>query len=167
MEATQEVFCDEACRMTSSDFLVLIVSGGPVGTTGGVALRTRLRRSPSLPPYSHASSPSSGTHAGETCTPRSCTILHEIVDEHSDLRPGGIVRDLDLRRPRYSATVAYVYRGGDLARRRPATRCGPVVRVRPGTSEANAAFDEVPTFRGSSKARNRFCVSQRLVRLAA
>ena len=35
----------------------------------------------------------------------------ELVDEHFDLRPGAIVRDLDLRRPIYRPTAAYGHFG--------------------------------------------------------
>ncbi len=41
--------------------------------------------------------------------------LDALVQEHFDLRPGAIIRDLDLRRPRYSATAAY----GHFGRREP------------------------------------------------
>nr|MDP9477066.1 methionine adenosyltransferase [Actinomycetota bacterium] len=43
------------------------------------------------------------------------TTLHELVDEHFDLRPGAIIRELDLLKPRYSATAAY----GHFGRREP------------------------------------------------
>jgi len=39
------------------------------------------------------------------------TTLHALVDEHFDLRPGAIIRDLDLRRPIYAATAAYGHFG--------------------------------------------------------
>jgi S-adenosylmethionine synthetase len=35
----------------------------------------------------------------------------ELVNEHFDLRPGAIIRDLDLRRPIYRATAAYGHFG--------------------------------------------------------
>ena len=35
----------------------------------------------------------------------------ELVNEHFDLRPGAIVRDLDLRRPIYRPTAAYGHFG--------------------------------------------------------
>jgi S-adenosylmethionine synthetase len=35
----------------------------------------------------------------------------ELIDEHFDLRPGAIVRDLDLRRPIYQPTAAYGHFG--------------------------------------------------------
>ena len=35
----------------------------------------------------------------------------DLVDEHFDLRPGAIVRDLDLRRPMYQRTAAYGHFG--------------------------------------------------------
>jgi len=41
--------------------------------------------------------------------------LGALVQEHFDLRSGAIIRDLDLRRPRYSATAAY----GHFGRREP------------------------------------------------
>ncbi len=41
--------------------------------------------------------------------------LGALVQEHFDLRPGAIIRDLDLRKPRYSATAAY----GHFGRREP------------------------------------------------
>jgi S-adenosylmethionine synthetase len=43
------------------------------------------------------------------------TTLHTLVEEHFDLRPGAIIRDLKLRRPIYAATAAY----GHFGRREP------------------------------------------------
>ncbi len=40
-------------------------------------------------------------------------ILVELIEEHFDLRPGAIIRDLDLRRPIYRATAAYGHFGRD------------------------------------------------------
>jgi S-adenosylmethionine synthetase len=40
-------------------------------------------------------------------------LLVELIDEHFDLRPGAIIRDLDLRRPIYRATAAYGHFGRD------------------------------------------------------
>jgi len=37
--------------------------------------------------------------------------IAELVNEHFDLRPGAIVRDLDLRRPMYQRTAAYGHFG--------------------------------------------------------
>ena len=37
----------------------------------------------------------------------------EMVDKHFDLRPGAIIRDLDLRRPIYTQTAAYGHFGRD------------------------------------------------------
>ncbi len=37
--------------------------------------------------------------------------LEELIDEHFDLRPGAIIRDLDLRRPIYRQTAAYGHFG--------------------------------------------------------
>jgi S-adenosylmethionine synthetase len=37
--------------------------------------------------------------------------LHALVEEHFDLRPGAIIRDLELRRPIYAATAAYGHFG--------------------------------------------------------
>jgi len=37
--------------------------------------------------------------------------IAELVSEHFDLRPGAIVRDLDLRRPIYQRTAAYGHFG--------------------------------------------------------
>ena len=37
--------------------------------------------------------------------------LHALVEEHFDLRPGAIIRDLELRRPVYAATAAYGHFG--------------------------------------------------------
>ena len=37
--------------------------------------------------------------------------ISELVLEHFDLRPGAIVRDLDLRRPIYRKTAAYGHFG--------------------------------------------------------
>ncbi len=39
--------------------------------------------------------------------------LEQLIDEHFDLRPGAIIRDLDLRRPIYRATAAYGHFGRD------------------------------------------------------
>src|SRR5919202_937950 len=43
------------------------------------------------------------------------TTLHSLIEEHFDLRPGAIIRDLELRRPIYAATPAY----GHFGRREP------------------------------------------------
>jgi len=37
----------------------------------------------------------------------------ELVDKHFDLRPGAIIRDLDLRRPIFKQTAAYGHFGRD------------------------------------------------------
>jgi S-adenosylmethionine synthetase len=39
--------------------------------------------------------------------------IGKLIDEHFDLRPGAIIRDLDLRRPIYRATAAYGHFGRD------------------------------------------------------
>ncbi len=39
------------------------------------------------------------------------TSLNALVEEHFDLRPGAILRDLDLRRPIYASTAAYGHFG--------------------------------------------------------
>jgi S-adenosylmethionine synthetase len=39
--------------------------------------------------------------------------IEELVSEHFDLRPGAIIRDLDLRRPIYAKTAAYGHFGRD------------------------------------------------------
>jgi S-adenosylmethionine synthetase len=39
--------------------------------------------------------------------------IAKLVDEHFDLRPGAIIRDLDLRRPIYRQTAAYGHFGRD------------------------------------------------------
>jgi S-adenosylmethionine synthetase len=39
--------------------------------------------------------------------------IEALVDEHFDLRPGAIIRDLDLQRPIYSKTAAYGHFGRD------------------------------------------------------
>ena len=39
--------------------------------------------------------------------------IEELVQEHFDLRPGAIIRDLDLQRPIYSKTAAYGHFGRD------------------------------------------------------
>ena len=39
--------------------------------------------------------------------------IEELVREHFDLRPGAILRDLDLRRPIYAKTAAYGHFGRD------------------------------------------------------
>ena len=36
-----------------------------------------------------------------------------LINEHFDLRPGAIIRDLELRRPIYRATAAYGHFGRD------------------------------------------------------
>jgi S-adenosylmethionine synthetase len=43
------------------------------------------------------------------------TTLHALIEEHFDLRPGAIIRDLELRRPIYAKTAAY----GHFGRREP------------------------------------------------
>jgi S-adenosylmethionine synthetase len=40
-------------------------------------------------------------------------VIHRLIDEHFDLRPGAIIRDLDLRRPIYRKTAAYGHFGRD------------------------------------------------------
>jgi len=40
-------------------------------------------------------------------------VLHRLIDEYFDLRPGAIIRDLDLRRPIYRRTAAYGHFGRD------------------------------------------------------
>jgi S-adenosylmethionine synthetase len=37
--------------------------------------------------------------------------IHELINKHFDLRPGAIIRDLDLRRPIYRQTAAYGHFG--------------------------------------------------------
>src|SRR6187200_1019238 len=39
--------------------------------------------------------------------------IEELIDEHFDLRPGAIIRDLDLTRPIYAKTAAYGHFGRD------------------------------------------------------
>jgi S-adenosylmethionine synthetase len=39
--------------------------------------------------------------------------IEELVHEHFDLRPGAIIRDLDLQRPIYAKTAAYGHFGRD------------------------------------------------------
>ncbi len=39
------------------------------------------------------------------------TTLHALIEEHFDLRPGAIIRDLKLRRPIYAKTAAYGHFG--------------------------------------------------------
>jgi S-adenosylmethionine synthetase len=39
------------------------------------------------------------------------TTLSALIEEHFDLRPGAIIRDLELRRPIYAATAAYGHFG--------------------------------------------------------
>ena len=39
--------------------------------------------------------------------------IAELIDQHFDLRPGAIIRDLDLRRPIYRQTAAYGHFGRD------------------------------------------------------
>jgi S-adenosylmethionine synthetase len=38
-------------------------------------------------------------------------MIGKLIDEHFDLRPGAIIRDLELRRPIYRATAAYGHFG--------------------------------------------------------
>ena len=40
-------------------------------------------------------------------------VIHRLIDENFDLRPGAIIRDLDLRRPIYRKTAAYGHFGRD------------------------------------------------------
>jgi S-adenosylmethionine synthetase len=40
-------------------------------------------------------------------------LLVELIEEHFDLRPGAIIRDLNLRRPIYRSTAAYGHFGRD------------------------------------------------------
>jgi S-adenosylmethionine synthetase len=40
-------------------------------------------------------------------------VLVELIEDQFDLRPGAIIRDLDLRRPIYRATAAYGHFGRD------------------------------------------------------
>ena len=37
--------------------------------------------------------------------------IESLIDEHFDLRPGAIIRDLDLRRPIYQSTASYGHFG--------------------------------------------------------
>ena len=39
--------------------------------------------------------------------------INDLIDKHFDLRPGAIIRDLDLRRPIYKQTAAYGHFGRD------------------------------------------------------
>ncbi len=41
----------------------------------------------------------------------SAELLEQLIEDHFDLRPGAIIRDLDLRRPIYRATSAYGHFG--------------------------------------------------------
>jgi S-adenosylmethionine synthetase len=40
-------------------------------------------------------------------------VILRLIDEHFDLRPGAIIRDLRLRRPIYRPTAAYGHFGRD------------------------------------------------------
>ncbi len=40
-------------------------------------------------------------------------VIHRVINENFDLRPGAIIRDLDLRRPIYRKTAAYGHFGRD------------------------------------------------------
>lgn len=40
-------------------------------------------------------------------------VIHKLIKDHFDLRPGAIIRDLDLRRPIYRPTAAYGHFGRD------------------------------------------------------
>ena len=44
---------------------------------------------------------------------RARSIAARLIDEHFDLRPGAIIRDLKLRRPIYQPTAAYGHFGRD------------------------------------------------------
>ena len=46
-------------------------------------------------------------------SPYTSEQLVELIDQHFDLRPGAIIRDLNLRRPIYRATAAYGHFGRD------------------------------------------------------
>lgn len=46
-------------------------------------------------------------------SPYTSEQLVELINEHFDLRPGAIIRDLNLRRPIYRATAAYGHFGRD------------------------------------------------------
>jgi S-adenosylmethionine synthetase len=39
------------------------------------------------------------------------TRIGKLIEEHFDLRPGAIIRDMDLRRPIYRPTAAYGHFG--------------------------------------------------------
>ena len=39
------------------------------------------------------------------------SMIEALISEHFDLRPGAIIRDLDLRRPIYQKTAAYGHFG--------------------------------------------------------
>ena len=39
------------------------------------------------------------------------TTLNALVEEHFDLRPGALIRDLELRRPVYAQTATYGHFG--------------------------------------------------------
>jgi S-adenosylmethionine synthetase len=41
----------------------------------------------------------------------SSDVIEQLVDEHFDLRPAAIIRDLDLRQPIYRQTAAYGHFG--------------------------------------------------------
>jgi S-adenosylmethionine synthetase len=40
-------------------------------------------------------------------------MIESLIREHFDLRPGAIIRDLDLRRPIYRRTASYGHFGRD------------------------------------------------------
>jgi S-adenosylmethionine synthetase len=40
-------------------------------------------------------------------------VIERLINEHFDLRPGAIIRDLELRQPIYRATAAYGHFGRD------------------------------------------------------
>ena len=46
-------------------------------------------------------------------SPYTSEQLVELINEYFDLRPGAIIRDLELRRPIYRATAAYGHFGRD------------------------------------------------------
>jgi S-adenosylmethionine synthetase len=50
---------------------------------------------------------------GTEATGMSASRIEELVQEHFDLRPAAIIRDLDLTRPIYAKTAAYGHFGRD------------------------------------------------------
>jgi S-adenosylmethionine synthetase len=66
----------------------------------------------------------------------------QLINEHFDLRPGAIIRDLDLRRPIYRQTAAFGHFGRpDLDLPWEQTNKADQLRLAAGVTEAVASDD--------------------------